>query len=127
MATIQTNCVRALDSTGDWTFGNSSAGYLQGNAAISQQVPCNVKMILGECFWATNFGINWFGFLSSAQPQALSLAIQTVILNSVNVTGINSSAWSLNPVTREFETQPWDISTIFSQTLPVSVTSPITN
>ena len=116
------NCVRPLSALGDWTMGQN---YLQGNLAIAQQVPCNVKMILGECFWATNEGINWFGFLSSEQPQALSLAIQAVVLNSINITGINSSQWALNPTTRTFQTATWDISTIFSQSLPVNVTSPI--
>jgi len=127
VSTLSGNIVRALDSTGDWTMGNGSAGYLQGDPAVAQQVPCNCKVILGEVFWATNIGINWFAFLSSAQPQALSLALQATTLNSPNVTAINTAQYKLDPVTREFSTPtPWDISTIFSKSLPVNVTSPLT-
>ncbi len=126
MSTLQGNAVRALSSTGDFTFGLGSSGYLQGDAAIQQQASCNVKTILGEVFWDTNFGINWYGFLQSDQTQALALALQTTILNSVNVNGINTSNYSVNPQTREFETQVWNVSTVFSQNVPINVSSPIT-
>lgn len=125
--TLSGNCVRALDSSGDWSMGNGSAGYLQQDSAIGQQVPCNCKVILGEVFWALNIGINWYAFLSSDQPQALSLALKSTILNSVNVTGINNPApYLLDPITRAFSTPtPWSLTTVFTKNLPVTVTSPI--
>ena len=124
MSVIQGNTVRALTSSGDFTMGNGQAGYLTQNAAVGQQAQCRCQQVIYECFWDQAAGINWYGFLSSANPQALSLALQTVILNGINVTGINSAVFTLDPVSRKFTTAQWDIRTVFSQSVPVNVNSP---
>jgi hypothetical protein len=123
--TLQGNAVRALNPQHDWTMGNGSAGYLQGNAAIAQQVNCRILQILGECFWDATAGIAWFQWLSSKSPGGLALAIQTVINNSVNVVGINlpTPVFALNPNTRAF-TITWNIQTVFTKSFSGSVTAP---
>lgn len=122
---LQGNAVRVLTAAHDWTMGNGSAGYLQGNAAVAQQVNCRLLQILGECFWDAGAGIAWFQWLGSNNPLGLALAIQTVIRNSINVTGLvmPTPVFTVNAATRAF-TIGWTATTVFTTT-PVrsSVTS----
>lgn len=119
---LQGNAVRVLTPTHDWTMGNGSAGYLQGNAAVGQQVNCRILQILGECFWDAGAGIAWYQWLGSKSPTGLALAIQTVIRNSINVTGINlpTPVFSVDPGTRAF-TVNWNVQTVFTKSFSGSV------
>jgi len=113
---LQGNAVRTLTGAHDWTYGNGSSDYIQQNAAVAQQIDCRVLQVLTECFWDIGAGINWYGFLSSKNPQGLALALQSVILNTTNVTGVNSLSFTVNPQTRQFSVS-WDVSTVFSQSV----------
>jgi hypothetical protein len=115
MNQLQTMAVRAITPQGDWTFGAGIAGYLQGNAAIAQQIQTSILQILGECFWDAGAGIAWFQWLQSFDPNGLALAISTVILKIQNVTGINSISINLG-ANRVFSAS-WNVSTVFTQTL----------
>lgn len=92
--------VRALDSSGDWTFGSGLNNYFSNIAAVAQNIQTRLLMVLGDCFFATDQGIDWFNFLSSKNQGALQLAVQTTILNTPGVTGLVSSNISYSPVTR---------------------------
>jgi hypothetical protein len=112
---LQGNAVRSWTALGDWTMGNGGAGYLQGNAAIRQQINARILQVLGECFFDLGAGINWFGFLSSKKPAALTLAIATVVLNTPNVVGLVAPVtFKLNDKTRAYSVQ-WNVQTIFSK------------
>lgn len=110
--------VRALTSLGDWTFGAGKNNYLSENAAVAQSIGTRLASWLGDCFFATNAGIDWFTFLGGSKNQlALELAINAVILNTqsdgVNVvTGIVSSNFNLNDSTRQFSVT-YSVGTIF--------------
>jgi hypothetical protein len=123
--------VRALTSTGDWTFGAGANNYLQQNAAVAQMIATNILMVLGDCFFATNEGINWFGFLGGKNDLGLSLAINAAILNTDNVTGIVSSSFNLDDTTRAF-TITYIVSTAFgnvegvvTQNLGIGILAPL--
>jgi len=118
---LQGNIVRTLSAVKDWTYGNNLSGYLSGNSAIAQQINCRLLQFLGECFWDTNAGINWFGYLGGKNPGGLQLAIATVILNSYGVLGLNSLSFTVNDETREFSIN-WDVTTVFSKSFPGSAT-----
>lgn len=118
---LQGNIVRTLSPVRDWTYGNNLAGYLQENNAIGQQISCRLLQLLGECFWDTQSGIDWYGWLGGKNPTGLSLAISTVILNTVGVRGINSMNFKVDPVTRKF-TVNWNVTTVFSKYFPGSST-----
>lgn len=122
---LQGNAVRSLSPLGDWTLGRGTAGYLQGNAAVAQQINSSLLIFLGEVFWAKNFGINWTGFLGSKNPAGLDLAISAVILNSPNVIGLALPvpAFTLNDQGRLF-TISWGVNTIFSRNFRGSVSAP---
>lgn len=92
--------VRALTSLGDWTFGKGQNDYKTGLAAVRQNIQTRLSSFLGDCFFDTIAGIDWFNFLGSKQPVALELAIRATIINTENVTAILSVSSSLDPVTR---------------------------
>ena len=116
---VQGNIVRTLTPAGDWTFGNP--GYLQGNNAIGQQIRCRLLQFLGECFWDTQAGIDWIGWLGGKNANGLNLAISTVVLNTKGVTGINTLNFTVDPDTRAFSIN-WNVTTVFSRYFPGSST-----
>jgi hypothetical protein len=80
--------VRALSQTGDWTFGRGRANYLTRNSAIAQNISTRLKSFLGDCFFSSASGIDWFNLLGSSARTELELAIATTILNTDGVTGL---------------------------------------
>jgi hypothetical protein len=100
--------VRALSSIGDWTYGAGKNNYLSANAAVAQAIATRLQSFLGDCFFATDAGIDWFTFLGGSKNQlALHLAISAVILNTQTngmsvVTGITTLSVILNDMTRNF-------------------------
>ncbi len=77
---------RSLDANGDWTFGRGKSNYLTMNRAIGQSIQTRLSSFLGDCFFDTAAGIDWFNFLGSKQKVALQLAIRAVIINTQGVT-----------------------------------------
>ena len=95
--------VRALTSTGDWTFGAGLNNYKSANNAVAQSIQTRCLSFLGDCFFDTGAGIDWFNFLNGSKNQlALQLAISAVILNTDNVTGIKQLSINLDHGTRKF-------------------------
>lgn len=88
--------VRALDENGEWTFGRGLNNYLSGNAAVAQDIACNLSMFLGDCFFQTNAGIDWFNLLGSKNQPAILLAINAAILNTLGVTGLLQTSVNLS-------------------------------
>lgn len=88
--------VRALDSNGDWIFGIGKSAYKSGNAAVAQNIQTRLSSFLGDCFFDATAGIDWFNLLGGKDQVSLNLAINAVILNTENVTGILQTSISLN-------------------------------
>lgn len=80
--------VRALDGTGDWLFGKGQNDYKTGNAAVAQNIQTRLSSFLGDCFFDLGAGIDWFNLLGGKDQIAINLAVNAVILNTENVTGI---------------------------------------
>lgn len=87
--------VRAIDNTGDWLFGKGKNDYKSKNDAIAQNIQTRLQSFLGDCFFETTAGIDWFGFLGGKDQIALNLAISATILNTENVTGIKQLSINL--------------------------------
>lgn len=99
--------VRALNSSQDWTYGAGQNNYLTSTAAVAQAIGTRLSSFLGDCFFATNAGIDWFNLLGGKNQLALQLSISATILNTQSqgqsvVTGILSLSLNLNPTTRVF-------------------------
>lgn len=80
--------VRVLDVNHDWTFGRGKNNYITGIPAVAQDIQTRLLSFLGDCFFAINEGIDWFNLLGGKSKTAIDLAINAVILNTRNVTGI---------------------------------------
>lgn len=88
--------IRALDAQGEWTFGRGKNDYLQFNAAIGQNILSRLRSFLGDCYFDTSSGIDWFTFLGGKNSIGLQLAINAVILNSEGVTGVLLLSLNIN-------------------------------
>lgn len=80
--------VRALDSNHDWQFGKGKNDYKKNLDGLAQTIKTRLLSFLGDCFFETSAGIDWFNLLGGKDRIALELAVSTVILNTENVTGI---------------------------------------
>lgn len=91
--------VRALDSTGDFSFGSGLNDYKSGNLAVAQDLQTRLSSFVGNCFFDMGAGIAWFTFLGgkgSNNTLQLSLALSAVILNTPNVLGIKQLSFNLS-------------------------------
>jgi hypothetical protein len=85
--------VRSLDENHDFLFGQGINDYRAGLNAVAQDIQCNILMFLGDCFFATNQGIDWFNLMGQPGTElAVTLNVNTAILNTLGVTGILTSS-----------------------------------
>lgn len=80
--------VRAIDGIGDWEYGKGQNDYKRNNAAVAQNIRTRLSSFLGDCFFDSGAGIDWFTLLGSKDQLTLNLSINAVILNTPDVTGI---------------------------------------
>lgn len=92
--------LRALDTSGDWTYGQGKNNYLTRNRAVAQNIQCRLLSFLGDCFFDINAGIDWFTYLGGKDQISLNLAVSAVILNTQDVTGVKQLSIALNRTTR---------------------------
>jgi len=88
--------VRALDINNDWTFGRGKNNYKSNVDAVAQNVQTRLMSFLGDCFFKTDDGIDWFNLLGSKNRLELELAINATILNTENITGLIAVSSILN-------------------------------
>ena len=55
--------VRAIDDNRDWQFGQSKQSYKVGIEETAQMIKTRVLSFLGDCFFATQEGIDWLNLL----------------------------------------------------------------
>ncbi len=114
---------RALDSDDDWTFGTGRQNYLRGNDAIRLNVKTRLKSFLGDCWFDTAAGIDWWNLMGSKNPAAepnTILACRSSIAQAYGIAAINSFTSSVNARTRRL-TATFDATTIFNSTVAGSV------
>lgn len=122
MAALQT--FRGIDSDGDWIFGQGRANYFRNNDAIQADIKTALQMFMGECFWNTQFGVDWWNLIGGKNPSAqagIILQTRTIILGVDGVTQINSVSVSYTNAVRRLALQ-YSINTIFSTNVTGQVT-----
>jgi hypothetical protein len=112
--------VRALDDDHDWLFGQSGNDYLQGNAAIAQNINTRLNSFLGNCYFDLTAGIDWFNLLGGKDQLPITLAISTTILNTDGVTGLVQLSSDLDSITRNL-TVTYKVQTVYSTVSSVFV------
>lgn len=105
--------VRTLDINHDWEFGKGRNDYLSNNDAIVQMVNTRLNSFLGDCFFASDAGIDWFNLLGSKNRLAIELSVRAVILNTEGVVSLVRSETVLDSLTRVISMN-YTITTIFS-------------
>lgn len=111
--------VRSLDQNGDWQFGKGKNDYRVNADAVSQNLTTRIRSFLGDCFFALDAGIDWFGLLGAKDKLALQLAVSATILNTPDVLKINSLL-IVTDVNRRI-TITYDVTTIYQQILNAEV------
>lgn len=106
--------VRAIDVNGDWTFGKGQNDYLKDNAAVVQSIGTRLKSFLGDCFFDSGAGIDWFNLLGGKDELSLRLSVSSVILNTKDVTGILQLSVNLDAKSRRL-TVTYQVQTTFSR------------
>lgn len=109
--------MRALDGSGDWTFGNGLQNYNYSNNAIAENVQTRLYEFLNNCFFNLGAGIDWTRLMGSKNSlQETLLTIRGVILQSFGVVRVNEINPVLVPGTRKL-TVTYSIDTIFTKNL----------
>lgn len=103
---------RNLTSDNDWTFGAGKNNYVQEQQEIALNIKTRILSFLGDCFFATNEGIDWWNLLDYNKQEQLENAVQKVIIGTPGVTGINSVDAVLNADRKIMIS--YDIQTIYS-------------
>jgi len=83
--------IRALDNTGDATFGQGKQNFLSGQNAIAENVQTNLYCFLRDCYFDIQKGIDWIRFFSvPTNSQEIILSVRGIVLLCFGVTSINS-------------------------------------
>jgi hypothetical protein len=104
--------VRALDSNHDWTFGKGKNNFYSGLDAVVQSIDTRLHSFLGDCFFSTQDGIDWFHLLGGKNRIAITNAINTTILNTQGVTGVVEI--SINVDNNRLMTAKYKATTVYS-------------
>lgn len=86
---------RNLDLNGDWTFGKGRNNYLRGNEALMLNIKTRLLCFLGDCFFDTEAGIDWWTLLGGKNLKTILASVQRVIIRSSNVKRIVNLDYSL--------------------------------
>lgn len=111
---------RLLDEDGDWSFGKGQNDYLSGTSAVVQSIRTRLLSFLGDCFFDTAAGIDWYTRLGAKDDIPLKLDISAIILNTPEVTGLLEVQSNLDPASRGLTVQ-YVVQTVYS-TIPIRST-----
>lgn len=105
--------VRAIDENRDWEFGKGRQSYRIDEECVAQMIKTRLLSFLGDCFFATDEGIDWFNLLDRGFQNEVRLerSIKQTILDTEGVVGINNFDLVRNGRTL---TITYDVQTIFS-------------
>ena len=105
---------RALDDTGDWTFGKGANNFLRGRDAIQTNIETRLKSWRNDCFFATAEGVDYTNLLDIGTQSLLDNDIRRVIFQSEGVLRLISYSSELTRDQRLFSARA-EILTIFGQ------------
>ena len=87
---------RNLDENGDWCFGKGRNSYVSENQALMLNIKTRLLEFLGDCFWDTEKGIDWWTLLGGKNLNKILVDVQRTILRSYQVKRIVSMDYTLN-------------------------------
>ena len=76
---------RNVDENGDWVFGKGRNSYLRDTDALMMNIKTRLLSFLGDCFFDTEAGIDWWTYLGGKDKKAILASVQRTVLRSSNV------------------------------------------
>lgn len=110
---------RNLDNNGDWTFGLGRNNYVIENQEIALNIKTRVLSFLGDCFFATDEGIDYWNLLEYNKQDQLENAIASTIAATDGVQKVNNVDIIIGSNRRM--TVSYSIYTIYSQTIDATI------
>jgi hypothetical protein len=95
--------VRSIDTDNDWNFGKGRQSYVKDNTALMQNLKTRIQSFVGDCFFDTEAGVDWFNLLGSKDQENIVASIRKVIINTEGVTRINTIDVYTDAVTRNLQ------------------------
>ena len=77
--------VRSIDANNDWEKGKGKSNYKTGVLACAQNIKTNLQSFLGDCFFQTDAGIDWFNHLGGKNQLQLKVDVSATILKTPDV------------------------------------------
>lgn len=87
---------RNLTAYGDWCFGKGRNSFLQNDEALMMNIKTRLLSFLGDCFFDTEAGIDWWNLIGGKDLKSLIASIQRVVLRSSQVKRIVDLDYTLN-------------------------------
>ena len=103
---------RSLTSDGDWKFGGGLSSIETANDAIMLGIKTTLQTFLGECFFNTLIGIDWFTLINMRNRDYVILSIKTAIYNCFGVLNVNELEYNFDE--RRNVTIKYDITTPYA-------------
>lgn len=105
--------IRTIDQEGDWTFGNGRGSYRSNLLGLIQNLETRLKEWVGDCFFNTGGGIDWYNRIGSNNKKELQEDVKVLILQTKDVTGIEDLSLDYNNTSRNLNLT-YSITTIYS-------------
>lgn len=86
--------VRSVDFNNDWEFGKGKSNYKSAVNACAQNIKTRLQSFLGDCFFSTDSGLDWFKFMGGKNMIELKLAVAATILKTPDVVSIEEVSTS---------------------------------
>ena len=107
---------RSLDLNGDWTFGKGRQNYAIKNKAIAFDIQTKLLSFLGDCFFATQDGLDWLNILGSKDKTNLEREVTKAIIDIRGVSKVLNVTINESRVSRAV-TVTYNIITIYDDPL----------
>lgn len=107
---------RGIDANGDWLFGKGQSDFVVNEAAIAQNIQTQLQSFLGDCFFDTSLGVDWFNLMGTKNQLQLQLSVTATILGVYGVTSLASPAIVNLDANRRNILIEYSVNTIFTGT-----------
>lgn len=82
--------IRNLDGNHDWCFGNGISDYKTQSQEIALNAQTRVLSFLGDCFFATDEGIDWWNLLDYNKQEQTENAVSATIAETPGIEKIEN-------------------------------------
>ena len=108
--------IRSTDSNGDFVFGKGKNDYLRNLDAVVLNISTRLFSWKGNCFFATQEGIDYNSYLDIGTKDFLDRDVKRVLLQSEGVIKISTFTSSISSDDSRAYSATMTITTIFGNT-----------